>query len=96
MHAVVPAVQLGERAMLVPEQALLSIGAVLGACRQAEVEEVSTVLVLELVTVLFNCSLSELLLAVCQFAAGFPALGRCNPCGAESVTFTLLKLLCIH
>ena len=95
MHAVVPAVQLGERAMLVSEQALLSKGAVLGACRQAEVEEVSTVLFLELVAVLFNCSLSELLLAVCQFAAGFPALGSCNPCGAESVTYPLLLVRCI-
>ena len=56
----------------------------------------STVLVLELVTVFFNCSLSKLLLAVCIFAAVFPALGRCNPRGAESVTFSLLEVRCVH
>ena len=96
MQAVMSPVQLVERAMLVAEQALLSEGAVLGARRQTEVEEVSTVLILELVAVNFNCSLSELLLAVCKFAAGLPALGSCNPSRAESVAFSLLKVLYIH
>ena len=78
--------------MLVPEQAFDSKWAVLVACGHTEVEEVSTVLSLKLIAIVLNCSLSELLLAVCIFAAGFPALGCCNPCGAESVAFFCLKL----